>query len=75
LERLPGFDHNDALQILCRAFDEWEPIYDEWLSWYKPTDWIHMSRGFGAFLRKTLQSRAASGITSIPKTSLGESET
>lgn len=50
-------DDNDVLQILCRAFDEWEPIYEEWLSWYNPTDWLHRARGFGAFMRKTLDAR------------------
>jgi hypothetical protein len=53
----PGFDHNDALQVICRAFDNWEPMYDEWLDWYKPTDWIHMSRGFGAFMREKIAAR------------------
>ena len=50
-------DDNDVLQVLCRAFDNWEPIYEEWLSWYDPKDWFHRARGFGAFMRKVLNER------------------
>lgn len=48
---LDGMDNNDALQIVCRAFDDWEPIWEEWKVWYVPKNWFHMSRGLGAFLR------------------------
>lgn len=50
---------NDALQILCRVFDDGADVaYLEWLEWRKPSDWMHPSRALGAFIHMRLERRA-----------------
>ena len=45
----------DALEVLCRVFDDGADVaHQEWLEWYKPTDWLHPSRALGAFIYRRL---------------------
>lgn len=47
------FRDNCALQVICRAFDNWEPIYERWLA-YDKTQWLWWGRALGAFLRREI---------------------
>lgn len=47
------FRDNCALQVICRAFDNWEPVYERWLA-YDKTQWLWWGRALGAFLRREI---------------------
>lgn len=54
----PNFDtfgDQVALEVLCRVFDEWEPIWDEWLESGRD-GFIWWGRALGAFIRKNLRA-------------------
>lgn len=47
-----------ALEVLCRVFDDGADVaHDEWLTWYKSSEWLHPSRALGAFIRLRLERR------------------
>ena len=57
-EERSGMDENDVVQILCRVFEDAMDeggAYGQWRAWYKPADWFHRSRAFGAFLYTLLE--------------------
>lgn len=56
---------NVALQVICRAFDNWEPIYERWLA-YDKSQWLWWGRALGGFLCSEIDALAAPAETWEP---------
>lgn len=40
----------DAVEVLCRVFDDQDAALEDWRAWYRPEEWLHPSRALGAFI-------------------------
>ena len=57
---------SDALEVLCRVFDDGADVaHDEWLAWYKPSEWLNPYRALGAFIRNRLAAERAAQVREI----------
>lgn len=45
---------NAALEVICRVFDDWEPVYERWLKRDK-TEFFWWGRALGAFIRNEIE--------------------
>lgn len=69
-EALDAAHDMDVLNVLCRVFDDGADVaMDEWHAWYKPSDWLSVARGLGAFIHQRLEAKDSGLIRIRPESS------